>query len=185
MRILIAILILAFVVSARADDSLPTAPSGYSWQRLVAIKSALLKPDGWFFEQVKKGQTDGYFIAMEDIDQSEAFQTGLTLNCIRDVPKKSGQAPSDYAASLADAAAKKYQLLDRSTSQQGSFRAVRFRYVDAPSGKESITVYQLMIANDKTGTLFLVIFEAPTITWSEAWKSGDIILKKMLLDDEI
>ena len=175
---------MAFAVALRADDSLPSAPSGYSWQRLVTIKSALLKPDGWFLKQTKKGQTDAFFITKEDIDQSGAFQTGLTLNCIRDVPKKTGQTPSDYAASFANAAATKYKLVERSSSQQGPFHGVRFRYVDAPVGKESITVYQLLIANDKTGTLFLVIFEAPTSTWSEAWKSGDTILKKMLLDDE-
>ena len=184
MRPFILILILAFVVSLRAEDSLPPAPAGYSWQRLVTIKSAVLKPDGWFFKQAKKGQTDGFFITKEDIDQSGVFQTGLTLNCIRDVPKKTGQAPSDYATSMADTAAGKFQLVDRTTSKQGPFRAVRFRYVDAPAGKESITVYQLLIANDKTGTFFLVIFEAPTSSWSEAWKSGDIILKKLLLDDE-
>jgi hypothetical protein len=184
MRPFILILMLAFVVSLRAEDSLPPAPAGYSWQRLVTIKSAVLKPDGWFFKQAKKGQTDGFFITKEDIDQSGAFQTGLTLNCIRDVPKLIGQAPSDYAASMADSAATKHELVERLTSQQVPFRAVRFRYVDAPTGKESITVYQLLIANDKTGTLFPIIFEAPTSSWSEAWKSGDIILKKLFLDDE-
>jgi hypothetical protein len=57
--------------------------------------------------------------------------------------------------------------------------------VNAPAGKESITVCQLLIANDKTGTLFLTIFEAPTANWDEAWKTGEVILRKMLLDDEI
>jgi len=42
-----------------------------------------------------------------------------------------------------------------------------------------------MVANDKTGTLFLVVFEAPTASWEEAWKTGESIFKKMLLDDEV
>jgi len=112
-------------------------------------------------------------------------KTGLTLNCIQDVLKKSGKSPSIYAASLADAAAAKHQLVERSSSKQGPFQSVRFRYVDAPVGKESITVCQLLIANDKTGTLFLAIFEAPTKNWDEAWTTGESIFKKMLLDDEI
>ena len=185
MRTSLAILFLVLSNSLRAEDPLPPASAGYSWQRLTPIKSALLKPDDWFFKQSKKGQTDGFFITKEDIDKSGAFQTGLTLNCVRDVLKKSGRSPSIYAASLADSAAAKHQLIERSSSQQGPFRAVKFRYVDAPTGKESTTVHQVLIANDKTGTLFMAIFEAPTKNWVEAWKIGEVMLKKMLLDDEI
>lgn len=184
MRTSLTILFLVFAFGLRADDQLPFPPSGFSWQRLAQIKSVLLKPDSWHFKHSKKGQTDGFFITKEDIDKAGVFKTGLTLNCVRDIPKKSGLSPSSYAAALADAAAKKFQLVERSASKQGPFRAVRFRYVDAPVGKESITVCHVLFANDKTGTLFWTIFEAPTTNWDEAWKSGEIILKKMLLDDE-
>jgi len=185
MRISLTILLLAFAFGLRAEDPLPPAPSGFSWQRLPPIKSALLKPDAWFFKQSKKGQTDAFFITKEDIDKAGAFKTGMTLNCLRDIEKKSGKSPSVYAASLADAAAEKHQLVERLSSKQGPFHSVRFRYVDTPAGKENITVCQLLIANDKTGTLFLAIFEAPTTNWDEAWKAGETIFKKMLLDDEI
>lgn len=174
-----------FAICSRADDPLPVSPAGYSWQRLPTIKSALLKPDGWFFKQSKKGQTESFFVTKEDIEKSGGFQTGLTLNCIRDISKKTGQLPSAYAASLADSAASKHHLTNRTSAPQGPFHAVRFSYVDAPTGKESITIHQLLIANDKTGTLFMVIFEAPTKSWNDAWKTGEPILKKMLLDDEI
>jgi hypothetical protein len=185
MRKFLALSFLMLLFCTRADDQLPPTPSGYSWQHLTAIKSAALKPDGWFFKQTKKGQTDAFFITKEDIDKTGSFQTGLTLNCLRDIPKKTGQLPSAYAAAFADAAAAKYQLTKRSSSNQGPFKAVKFGYVDAPKDKESITVYDLAIANDKTGTLFLVIFEAPTKDWSEAWKIAEPILKKLLLDDEV
>src|SRR6266850_7673678 len=110
MRISLIILLLAFAFGLRAENSLPPPPSGFSWQQFPPIKSALLKPDGWYFKQSKKGQTDAFFITKEDIDKAGAFKTGLTLNCIRDVLKKSGKSPSVYAASLADAAAAKHQL---------------------------------------------------------------------------
>jgi hypothetical protein len=173
-----------FGLCIRADDQLPTPPAGYSWQHLPSIKGAMLKPDGWFFKQTKKGKTEGFFISKEDIEKAGSFQTGLTLNCIRDIPEKTGQPPSVYAAALADVAATKYQLTKRSSSIQGPFKAVRFCYVDSPKDKESVTVYHLAIANDKTGTLFLVIFEAPTKSWVEAWKIGEPILKRLMLDDE-
>ena len=48
-----------------------------------------------------------------------------------------------------------------------------------------MTIVNLLIANDKTGTVFVVIFEAPTATWDMDAQVGDVILKKLFLDDEI
>jgi len=185
MRTTIAILFFLFATGLRADDQLPPPPSGYTWQRLPTIKGALMKPDGWFFKSDKKGLTEGFFITMEDIDKSGSFQTGLTLNCVHDVPKTTGHIPSVYAKSLADAAAAKFELKDRSDLVQGPFRGVKFQYVSAPKDKESVTIYQLLIANDKTGTLYMVMLESPTKTWDQTWKTGEVILKKMLIDEGI
>src|SRR5580765_4738433 len=145
-----------------AEDKLSPAPSGYSWQNLASIKSYVLKPNGWFFKETKKGNTEGFLVSKENIDKSGGAKTSLTLNCIHDLPKKALKSPSAYSAEFADAAAAKYKLVERTTSSQGPFKAVRFRYVDAPAGKESMTVLNLLIANDKTGTLFLILFESPT-----------------------
>src|SRR5690242_13134314 len=117
----VLLLSLIFAISLRAEVSLPPAPSGCAWQRLPEIKGALLKPDGWFFKEIHKGQTDAFFITKENIEKSGTFRTGLTLNCVRNIPKKSGRLPSAYAASIADAAAAKHQIIERSTSQQGPF----------------------------------------------------------------
>jgi hypothetical protein len=168
-----------------AGKELPPPPPGFSWQPLTSIQGFLLKPDGWFFKHITKGETDNYFITKEDIDKNGVFTTGLSFYSIRHVQKKTGLAPSSYAASLADAAAAKFHLAERSSSDQGKFKAIRIHYVDAPPDKSSITVSQLFIANDKTGTLFIAIFESPTTEWGEAWKKGQVILKQMMIDDEI
>ena len=57
--------------------------------------------------------------------------------------------------------------------------------MSAPAGGESVTVHQVLIANDKTGTLFMVLFEAPTEDWDEAWRKSEVMLKRLLLDDEV
>lgn len=57
--------------------------------------------------------------------------------------------------------------------------------MSAPAGGESVTVHQVLIANDKTGTLFIVLFGAPTYTWDEVWRNGEVMLKRLLLDDEV
>jgi hypothetical protein len=181
-RRFLVVLLFSFAFALNAGDSLPSTPSGYSWQRLPSGKSALLKPDGWYFKQGWKGQADAVVLAREDIDKTGAYKTGLTLSCMRQIPKRTGQLPSAYAQSLVEAAAANHKLLERSKSAQGPFRSVRFRFVETSASKESTTVCYLLVANDKTGSLFLIIFESPTAEWNQAWKKGEIILKKMRLD---
>ena len=42
-----------------------------------------------------------------------------------------------------------------------------------------------MVVNDKTGSVYLVIFEAPEASWAKAWAIGQPILAKLGLDDEM
>ena len=41
------------------------------------------------------------------------------------------------------------------------------------------------IANDKTGTLYVILFGAPESEWDKAWKIGKTMLNPIFLDDEI
>jgi len=42
-----------------------------------------------------------------------------------------------------------------------------------------------MVANPKTNTLYLFIFESPETNWDSAWKIGKQILDSLVIDDEI
>ena len=172
-------------IRLQAEDALPPAPTGFTWQHLTPIKSAVLRPDGWFYKQSTKANTQGFYVSKEDIDKLGFFKTGLTLDCIRNISKITKLSPSLYAAQMADAAASKFPLLERSSSTQGPFKAIRFNYVSSSTNQEDIRICQLLIANDKTDTLFIVIFESPTSEWQESWKKGEVILKKLLIDDGI
>ena len=47
-----------------------------------------------------------------------------------------------------------------------------------------IIIHKVFISNDKTGSLYIVSFEAPKSDWDEAWKIGETMLKYYLVDDE-
>ena len=49
---------------------------------------------------------------------------------------------------------------------------------------QPIILHILGIANPKTNALYVIIFEAPEKEWPAAWKIGEPILKKFMLDDE-
>ena len=42
-----------------------------------------------------------------------------------------------------------------------------------------------MIANPKTNTLYLLIFESPQASWDAAWTTGKQIMDTLVIDDEI
>ena len=46
-------------------------------------------------------------------------------------------------------------------------------------------VQALMVANPKTNTLYLFIFESPEANWDSDWKIDKQILDSLVIDDEI
>ena len=45
-------------------------------------------------------------------------------------------------------------------------------------------VHNLVIANDRTGMIYIVLYEAPESEWKEAWKIGEPILKQLIIVDD-
>ena len=52
------------------------------------------------------------------------------------------------------------------------------------SGGPPVFVYNLIIANDRTGTIYVVLYEAPEEEWEKAWKVGEPILKELIILDD-
>jgi hypothetical protein len=168
--------------SARAGEQLPPPPGGFTRQHFKEIKAHFLKPTGWFIKHERKDDTEAFFLTKENIAQDRFFTTGLTLNCLRDLRKRTGKTPSADAAALAEQAASDYLLTERSSSQQGPFKIVKFRYDFLPPTQMKITIQQVLVANDATSTLYLLTFEATKASWAEEWKIGELMLDQMNLD---
>lgn len=180
--LLAAAFLLSFAAPASrtaAAIDLPSAPSGFSWQEIPELKAALLRPQGWFFRREESKGTLAYFITKEDISKTGEFQTGLTVNVFH--LKKDNAAVK--AKSMIDSVAAKYH------GEQWSKVVVPFvefgcsyKVADA-SG--TIVSQSLAIANPKTNTLYLFIFESPEADWDSAWKIGHQIMESLALDDDV
>jgi hypothetical protein len=46
-------------------------------------------------------------------------------------------------------------------------------------------MHALTVANSKTNTLYLFMFESPVASWDTAWKLGQQIMDALAIDDEI
>jgi hypothetical protein len=154
---------------------LPNPPAGFSWQQIPELKAAFLKPDGWFFTSEKQKGTLAYFITKEKFDQNGQFETGLTVNVFREL---TGSAVSQGQATIANIASEKHG--ETWTQTVGPFQEF------GCSAKDSEAVMRyLAIANPKTNTLYLFIFESPVSDWGAVWKIGKQIMDSLAIDDGI
>lgn len=179
--------LLVLLLPLAGFGQLPQPPEGYTWKKFDVIKAALLVPEGWYVKHQGGGDKNLWAISKEDVDKTGSFETGLTFISTQNVSTKpQGKVPpSKFADAMLKEIKKRYSLEREASGPQGPFYAVRYQYIDAPKGKTAIRIYNLLMANDKTGTLYQVVYEAPLNEWDDAWKIGEPILKRILIDDEI
>jgi hypothetical protein len=178
----LASFLLAFVSFAptlHAAD-LPSAPSGFAWEQIPELKSALLKPDGWYFKQEEKGGILGYFITREDIDKTGHFDTGLTVNVF---PKLGAGLAIERGKEVIDRVAAQHHQ-QTWTHQEGDLQEIGCEIKDSdPSG--TVVMHALAVANTKTDTLYLLIFESPESEWTSSWKIGKEIIDAFKFDGDV
>ncbi|MBD5781897.1 hypothetical protein IEN85_20520 [Pelagicoccus sp. NFK12] len=180
------LLILAFLAIPIAQGiELPNPPDGYRWKQILDEQSALLVPIGWHFKSQHGKNTDGFFVSKENIEAEGKFDTGLSLNVIKQVKQSTGLAPSKYSLAMIEQMQKSKKVLLADSRNAGAFKAFTLRFLDSQPNVPDVVVHNLFIANDETGTLWYYIFEAPQSEWESAWQTGDTLLSHLLLETEI
>lgn len=165
------------------NSTRPAPPAGFSWKECHDSESAFLIPDGWYFKQEETQDTEACFITKEEIKNGGIFHTGLTVNIVRNLPEKLKVQPSAYANALIDALKKKYSVGKVNTTGEGTPFYITSvpTYIQSPNG-EKINTLQMFIANDSTGTIYIVSYESPEASWEEDWKIGEKILQSLALN---
>lgn len=179
-------LFLLFFVQISIAQELPTPPMGFEWVEAPEIKGAFLKPIGWHYKKYKQGETQGYFITKENIDKKGGFITGFTMNVIPGIPEKMSTTPTQFAKSfIRKASVSRKNLIKPWSRSMGPFNSYGVVIKNPDPEKGDYNTHNLVISNDNTGTVYIVIFEAPTKDWESSWKVGEVILNKLLIDSDI
>jgi hypothetical protein len=176
-----AVALLLGLSAALLAEEMPPTPKGFSWKRLEAIKAAFLMPDGWHFKEEEKQGARGYFISQEDIDVAGSFETGLTINVQTFKRDKAVARAAQVVAALSEA----NEVLHTWTTEAGVLKGFGCRVRETEKGHPPLIMHALAIGNERTNTLYLLIFESPEASWDKAWAKGQVMLEKFLLDDEI
>jgi len=104
----------------------------------------------------------------------------LTVNVFKNLKKSKAVDQAQY---LIASLVKKYHV-DPFQRQVGPFYELGCEMKDRDA-TGTIVMRELAVANQKTNTLYLLIFESPESEWGTASKTGEQIMDKLALDDEI
>ncbi len=172
-------LFLLLASGAFAAD-VPNPPNGFVWRQVPAIKAAFLVPADWHFAEERKDKTLGFFITKDEIKPKQGFEVGVTINVFlddRDAPGKVKQ--------ILDGGAAKHSV-KVSQGSAGPFARLTCLF-DSPrdQGREPVRTFMLGIANPKTRTAYLVLFESPVSQWAAAWSKGKTVVDSLALDTEL
>jgi len=164
-----------FSISA---DVLP-APDGYTWKRVAEVKAAFLVPDGWNYQQDRKGNTLGVFITRESIPSKGKYDTGMGINIF---PKDINATKQLLKALVVIAERYKSNI---SKAEFGPF--VRF-YTQHDSIRssdgENIRAVHIVVANSNTNSTYYIVFESPVPLWDKFWPVGDVLVNNLVLETE-
>jgi len=158
----------------------PPAPPGFAWTRLAEIRADLLKPSAWTMDHQRKGGSETYRIAPPKKEGGMA--AALDINWVPDVSSQTGMLPSKYAAGLVATASQNHKIVERESGTLGSLATVAFRFADSGPGRDGLMVRYQIVANDQTGSLYVMAFEAPAREWTNAWKTGSVMMGRIRLD---
>ena len=173
---------------AAVYEDLPVPPKGYTWVQAAEINAALLQPDGWHFKSTEKDGTLAYFITNQPIQPDAQpgtiqFETGVSINVTRQLPKVKGMKPSAFARQYIKLLMDRAEYVVESTRSPRGGPFIGFGVVLRENGGENpIRVDHLAVGNDETGTLYVIIFESPLKNWDQEWPVAENVLKYLMLN---
>ncbi|MCE3255179.1 MAG: hypothetical protein K0R25_673 [Rickettsiaceae bacterium] len=154
----------------------PEAPKGFKWIMFQGV--ALRKPIAWSEYKTDKVYTS----SVESVSKKGKFETGITIQRIRNVRKINHIEAIEYAVAYLKIfeADKNNKTLIRTFGGTKDYGAIVYRYRNAPSNLKPIIVHKFLIANDNEDSVVIVTLEAPEKTWDKIWERYGLVIFKQV-----
>ena len=137
----------------------------------------MLKPDGWFTRTDFENGTSALFVSKQDISAGGQFDTGLSLNFVTDVKRKSGLRASQYAYQMLSQVLKGNQQLAAFGSP--SKNGVMTLGLRIKNERIDRIILYYTVADDNKDTLYIFLYEAPLRDWDTAWQTGEPMFRNL------
>jgi hypothetical protein len=150
---------------------------------LPEIHGKISLPKEWTLLPGKLLEGDVLLATKEKITgENDPWSTGLSMTIDRNGSKDSGQKASEYARALAREAKEKAgeDATPIKESQSGPFREFRFEFPVAAD--QPLVVTEVLRANDKTGTLAVILWQMPKNETADLLGLREAVLSGLILD---
>ena len=161
----------------------PPAPPGYEWRNCEKMKAKFLVPEGWNFLEERQGAAVACFISKEKIEPGKEFETGLSVNLVPDVLRKTGSSPSEYAQIYLDRQASKGSLLDRSSAKQSSFELFQAEQIVRETDWPALRFRHLVVASPSLGRIYILLFETREDLWARYWPVIEPVFRSLRFEE--
>ena len=135
-----------------------------------------------------KEDTIAYRICKDEVDLNTPCKTGLTINVIQEVSKKTNVNALVYGAHYIQEYIKGATkvIVERNDTYEPFVRFICevTKPIEIEGSENEYRVRVYAIANPKTDTLFILTFGSLKSEWSEAWKICPIMFNPIILDDD-
>jgi len=163
-------------------------PEGYSWKKLKKIKGGVLKPRGWFYKRtVNKGKII-YRITREKKNIHGHFLTGLTINAVKNVTRRTKLSAALYGAYyIYDYMDESLEVINTWENSEGIFNYYGCEVLKRLDDSEPGIIFRIKvsaIANTKTDTLYVIIFGCPNSDWENSFEIEKVIMERLVLDKD-
>jgi hypothetical protein len=115
-------------------------------------------------------------------EENDPWTTGLSMTIDRNGASDSGVKPGDYALGIAREAREKAgeEASEITESTNGVFREIRFEF--PVQGDAPLMVTEILRANEKTGTVAVILWQAPRDEHAALRPLRDAVLAGIVLD---
>ena len=169
-----------------ASMELPPPPAGFQWEACPEINGALLRPDDWFFTKQIDGDTRAYYVSKESISEDGEFTTGLTMVALVGYGDRNGISAVEFSKEyILNATSSSHIRKPPWMNRMGPFVANGVVITTPDFAKGDFVSHHLVIANEQTSTVYVVIFESPVEDWAAMKRLSDPMLKQLFIDSDI
>jgi len=167
-----------FLLTFAGCEKTPSPP-GYSRVKLKEINATIFMPSGWHVTHTPKqrlGEFEGYDFSLEDPAKKAAFQTRFLIHAYEKIEEHTKLKASAFGVSLLklhesrgqmEAAHYNYDV----ETEPFVISRLQTRHKGSPEMMQAF----ITMANEKTGTCYLLTFRTP----ADDWPANEKILKQM------
>ncbi len=180
---LIGLAVLSAATLASAEGQPP--PEGCHWQSIPELKAHLPVPDGWDFQQRSEGDALIYEVTPGQSTAGPSLHTQFRMIVKRDLePETVVGMAREFVQSVRSSGLPTAPMETQSRSTFTIFVSV-VQMGDLDAGMHDSTVAVSAIANEGTGTLYLVRIDIPADELADIAPLTNHLFRTIRIDDEI